>query len=140
MFWSARRAIWKATAIGSGRKNNLVLIRQKESYLLTKLVKMLRVEERRPEGERDHELIATINRIWTALTTASFTEAKGHCDQCAPGMSNHHRVPSSDLFQSLYKEGRLGAWSPDAGPRPLAMSESGTIKAQDTIALGKKIN
>jgi hypothetical protein len=55
-------------------------------------------------------------------------------------MSNHHRVPSSDLFQSLYKEGGLGAWSPDAGPRPLAVSESGTVKAQDTIARGKKIN
>jgi hypothetical protein len=40
-----------------------VVIRQKESYLLTKLVKMLRAEEKRPEGERDHELIATINRI-----------------------------------------------------------------------------
>jgi hypothetical protein len=42
--------------------NYLMLIRQKESYLLTKLANMLRAEERRPEGERDHELIATINR------------------------------------------------------------------------------
>jgi hypothetical protein len=30
--------------------------------LLTKLANMLRAEERRPKGERDHELIATINR------------------------------------------------------------------------------
>src|SRR5947207_1641168 len=44
------------------------------------------------------------------------------------------------VFQSFYKEGGLGAWSPDAGTRPLAMSESRTIKAQDTIASGKKIN
>jgi hypothetical protein len=42
--------------------NYLMLLRQKESYLLTKLANMLRAEERRPEGERDHELIATINR------------------------------------------------------------------------------
>jgi hypothetical protein len=39
-----------------------MLIRQKESYLLTKLANMLRAEERRPKGERDQELIATINR------------------------------------------------------------------------------
>ena len=68
------------------------------------------------------------------------TEAEGHCDQCAPGVSDDHRVPSPDLFQNFYKEGGLGAWSPDAGARPLGMSESGTIKAQDTIAPGKKIN
>ena len=40
-------------------KNNLMLARQKESYLLTKLANMLRAEERRPEGERDHELLKT---------------------------------------------------------------------------------
>ena len=40
-----------------------MLIRQKGSYLLTKLVKMLRAEERRPEDERDQELIATIVAI-----------------------------------------------------------------------------
>jgi hypothetical protein len=39
-----------------------MLIRQKESDLLTKLANMLRAEERRPKGERDDELIATINR------------------------------------------------------------------------------
>jgi hypothetical protein len=39
-----------------------MLIRQKESDVLTKLATMLRAEERRPEGERDHKLIATINR------------------------------------------------------------------------------
>jgi hypothetical protein len=39
-----------------------VLIRQKESNLLTKLANMLRAEERRPERERDHELIAIFNR------------------------------------------------------------------------------
>jgi hypothetical protein len=55
-------------------------------------------------------------------------------------MSDHHRVPSPDLFQSFYKEGGLGAWSPDARARPLGISEPGTIKAQDTIAPGKKIN
>ena len=55
-------------------------------------------------------------------------------------MSNDHRVPSPDLFQSFYKEGGLGGWSPDAGARPLGISESGTIKAQDTITPGKKIN
>jgi hypothetical protein len=42
--------------------HNPVLIRQKESDLLAKLANMLRTEERRPKGERDHELIATINR------------------------------------------------------------------------------
>jgi hypothetical protein len=55
-------------------------------------------------------------------------------------VSDDHRVPSPDLFQNFYKEGGLGAWSPDTGARPLGMSESGTIKAQDTIAPGKKIN
>jgi hypothetical protein len=44
------------------QKNNFMLIRQTESYLLTKLANMLRAEERRPKGERDHELVATINR------------------------------------------------------------------------------
>jgi len=44
-----------------------VLIRQKESYLLTKLANMLRAEERRPKGERDHELIAAINRTMENL-------------------------------------------------------------------------
>jgi hypothetical protein len=39
-----------------------VLIRQQESDLLTKLAKMLRAQERRLKAERDHELIATINR------------------------------------------------------------------------------
>jgi hypothetical protein len=39
-----------------------MLIRQKESDVLTKLATMLRAKERRPEGERDHKLIATINR------------------------------------------------------------------------------
>jgi hypothetical protein len=49
-------------------KNNPVLIRQKkESYLLAKLANMLRAEERQPEGERDHELIATINRTMEDL-------------------------------------------------------------------------
>ena len=42
--------------------DHAVLIRQKESDLLAKLANMLRAEERRPERERDHELIATINR------------------------------------------------------------------------------
>jgi hypothetical protein len=55
-------------------------------------------------------------------------------------MSEHHRVPSRDLFQSFYKEGGLGGWSPDAGARPLGISESGTIKAQDSIASGEEIN
>jgi hypothetical protein len=55
-------------------------------------------------------------------------------------MSDHHRVPNPDLFQDFYKEGGLGGWSPDAGARPLGISESGTIKAQDAIAPGKKIN
>jgi hypothetical protein len=31
------------------------------------------------------------------------TQAKGHCDQCAPRMSDHHRVPSPDPFQNFYK-------------------------------------
>jgi hypothetical protein len=48
-------------------KNNPVLIRQKESYLLAKLANMLRAEERRSEGERNHELIATINRTMEDL-------------------------------------------------------------------------
>jgi len=43
-------------------ENGPVLIRQKESYLRTKLANMLRAAERRPKRERDHELIATINR------------------------------------------------------------------------------
>src|SRR5262249_8778979 len=43
-------------------KINPVLIRQKESYLLTKLANMLRAAVRRPKRERDHEWIATINR------------------------------------------------------------------------------
>jgi hypothetical protein len=55
-------------------------------------------------------------------------------------MSDDHRVPSADSFQRFHEKGGLGAWSPDAGARPLAISESGTIKAQDSIALGKKIN
>jgi hypothetical protein len=55
-------------------------------------------------------------------------------------MSDHHRVANPDLFQSFYKEGGLRAGGPDARAWPLAMSEAGTIKAQDTMALGKKIN
>jgi hypothetical protein len=38
-----------------------------KSDLLTKLANMLRAEERRPEGERDDELIATINRTMEGL-------------------------------------------------------------------------
>src|SRR4029077_18397614 len=68
------------------------------------------------------------------------TQTEGYCDQCAPRMSEHHRILSPDPFQSFYKEGGLGAWSPDARARPLGISESGTIKAQDPIAPGKKIN
>jgi hypothetical protein len=55
-------------------------------------------------------------------------------------MSDHHRVANPDLFQSVYKEGGLRAGGPDARAWPLAMSEAGTIKAQDAMALGKKIN
>jgi hypothetical protein len=44
-----------------------VLIRQKESDLLTKLANMLRAEERRLKGQRDHELIAAINRTMEDL-------------------------------------------------------------------------
>jgi hypothetical protein len=44
-----------------------VLIWQKESDLLTKLANILRAEERRPKGERDHELIAAINRTMEDL-------------------------------------------------------------------------
>jgi hypothetical protein len=44
-----------------------VLIRQKESDLLSTLANMLRAEERRPKGERDHELIAAINRTMEDL-------------------------------------------------------------------------
>jgi hypothetical protein len=55
-------------------------------------------------------------------------------------MSDHHRVSSANSFQSLHEKGGLGAWSPDAGAGPLAVSESGTIKAQDSIASGEKIN
>ena len=44
-----------------------VLIRQKESDLLAKLANMLRAEERRPKGERDHELIGAINRTMEDL-------------------------------------------------------------------------
>jgi hypothetical protein len=54
-----------------------VLIRQKESYLLTKLANMLRVEEKRPEGERDHELIATINRTIEDLKRQREQRGKG---------------------------------------------------------------
>ena len=46
---------------------NAVLIRQKETELLTKLANMLRAGERRPKGERDHELIAAINRTMEDL-------------------------------------------------------------------------
>jgi hypothetical protein len=38
-----------------------------KSDLLTKLANMLRAEERRPKGERDDELIATINRTMEGL-------------------------------------------------------------------------
>jgi hypothetical protein len=44
-----------------------MLLRQKESDLLTKLANMLRAEERWPKGERDDELIATINRTMEDL-------------------------------------------------------------------------
>jgi hypothetical protein len=59
------------------RKYNLVLIRQKESYLLTKLANMLRAEEKRPKGERDHELIATINRTIEDLKRQREQRGKG---------------------------------------------------------------
>jgi hypothetical protein len=54
-----------------------VLIRQKESYLLTKLANMLRAEEKRPKGERDHELIATINRTIEDLKRQREQRGKG---------------------------------------------------------------
>jgi uncharacterized protein YozE (UPF0346 family) len=41
-----------------------VLIRQKETDLLTKLANMLRAEESRPKSERDDELIATSIGQW----------------------------------------------------------------------------
>jgi hypothetical protein len=44
-----------------------VLTRKKESDLLTTLASMLRAQERRPKGERDHELIAAINRTMEDL-------------------------------------------------------------------------
>ena len=53
-----------------------MLIRQKESYLLTKLANMLRAEERRPKGERDHELAATINRTIEDLNDKERSETK----------------------------------------------------------------
>jgi len=44
-----------------------MLIRQKESDLLTKLANMLRAEESRPKSARDDELIAIINRTMEDL-------------------------------------------------------------------------
>ena len=55
-----------------------VLIRQKESDLLAKLANMLRTEERRPERERDHELIAIINRTIENLKRQRKQRAAGH--------------------------------------------------------------
>jgi hypothetical protein len=49
--------------------------------LLTKLANMLRAEERRPEGERDHELIATINRTIEDLKRQR--EQRGQIDRDA---------------------------------------------------------
>src|SRR5205823_11564515 len=37
------------------------------------------------------------------------TEAKGHCDQCAPRMSDHHRVPSPDPFFRAFT--KRAAWA-----------------------------
>jgi hypothetical protein len=48
-----------------------MLIRQKESDLLTKLANMLRAEERRLKRQRDHELIAAINRTMEDLKRQS---------------------------------------------------------------------
>src|SRR5262249_59713995 len=62
----------RTTAIGSETDEKYpVLIRQKESDLLTKLANMLRAEERRPKGARDDELIATINRTMEDLKRQS---------------------------------------------------------------------
>jgi len=55
-----------------------VLIRQKESDLLAKLANMLRAEEKRPERERDHELIAIINRTIENLKRQRKQRAAGH--------------------------------------------------------------
>jgi hypothetical protein len=55
-----------------------VLIRQKESDLLAKLANMLRAEEKRPERERDHELIATINRTIEDVKRQRKQRAAGH--------------------------------------------------------------
>jgi hypothetical protein len=55
-----------------------VLNRQKESELLAKLANMLRAEEKRPEGERDHELIATISRTIEDLKRQRKQRAAGH--------------------------------------------------------------
>ena len=44
-----------------------MLIRQKESDLLSTLANMLQAEERRPKSKRDHELIAAINRTMEDL-------------------------------------------------------------------------
>ena len=55
-----------------------VLIRQKESDLLSTLANMLRAEEKRPERERDHELIAIINRTIENLKRQRKQRAAGH--------------------------------------------------------------
>jgi len=59
---------------------NPVLIRQKESDLLTKLANILRAEERRPKGERDHELIAAINRTMEDLKRQRKQRGQRGCD------------------------------------------------------------
>ena len=49
-----------------------------ESDLLAKLANMLRAEEKRPERERDHELIAIINRTIENLKRQRKQRTAGH--------------------------------------------------------------
>jgi hypothetical protein len=78
--------------------DHAVLIRQKESDLLAKLANMLRAEEQRPEGERDHELIATINRTIENLKTAKETARCGSCE------IDGHWLPFSALIYAYMFE------------------------------------
>src|SRR3954454_10372066 len=55
-------------------------------------------------------------------------------------MAQHDRIAHAELIKSLHEQSRLSCRGPNTRARAFAVAEAWPIKAENTIAAGKKVN
>src|SRR5947209_20311459 len=55
-------------------------------------------------------------------------------------MAQHDRIAYRELIKGLHEQSRLGCRSPDTRAGPSAVSEAWSVKAQNAMAAGKKVD